>query len=407
MIGSKDERGELSVNVRANIWTLYAVRFFYHLIPAYVIERLYWEERGMTIPMVVYTEILYAVTVVLLEIPSGILADKWGRTNLIVWASFLGALEFLILVFASEFWHFALVVILAGIGSSAVSGAGNALLYDTLLHDGREKDFEKILGRLRALDITAITLAALSGSFMAVRWGFEFNYWISFVAMTLSLCLAFLLTEPLRSGMFTEDESISIRTYVTASIGIFRQNPGIWLMVLCGIVMGASISFIDEFWQLYLDRMGIPVSWFGVFSATIFLLRVPGNILAYQLKTRWSERSFFAFATAVFAFGFLVMALEQRYVGLIAIFFICLISGIVEPLVTGYLHHRIDSSMRATVDSFRSLGAHAVLIGIGLGFGYFSTFLDVYGGYGFIAVVCGVFLVYFYFRSEHVVKQHG
>lgn len=40
-----------------NVWKLYAARFFQSLIPAYVIERLFWEARGMTIQQVVYTEI--------------------------------------------------------------------------------------------------------------------------------------------------------------------------------------------------------------------------------------------------------------------------------------------------------------------------------------------------------------
>ena len=46
----------------ANLHKLFALRFFSSLIPAYVIERLFWEERGMTIQMVVYTEIIYALT---------------------------------------------------------------------------------------------------------------------------------------------------------------------------------------------------------------------------------------------------------------------------------------------------------------------------------------------------------
>jgi len=77
--------------IRNNIWKLYAIRFFHNLIPAYVIERLFWEQRGMTIQMVVYTEIIYAITVVLLEIPTGIIADKWSRKKMIMVETFSAA----------------------------------------------------------------------------------------------------------------------------------------------------------------------------------------------------------------------------------------------------------------------------------------------------------------------------
>lgn len=159
------------MNAKVNIWKLYAIRFFYNLIPAYVIERLFWEQRGMTIQMVVYTEIIFAITVVFLEVPTGIIADKWGRKKMIVWSAVLECCMFLILLFATEFWHFAAAIFLAGIARSASSGSENALLYDSLLENGMEKDFEKYLGRLNVCDFTAAILAALFGSFLANRLG--------------------------------------------------------------------------------------------------------------------------------------------------------------------------------------------------------------------------------------------
>ncbi|MDF2670082.1 MAG: transporter [Paenibacillus sp.] len=385
-----------------NVWKLYAIRFFYNLIPAYVIERLFWEERGMTIQMVVYTEIIFALTVVLFEVPTGIIADKWGRKQMIVVSALLGCCEFLILVFATEFWHFALVVFLAAIGSAASSGAENALLYDSLASVGKEHAFEKYVGRLNAIDITSTMIAALCGGLLASRFGYEFNYWLSFVGMLVSLCLTLTLIEPAASNQDDEeDQQIPIRTYITASVRLFRHNRGVLLVLLSGMVTGAAINFIDEFWQIYLDRLDIPVIYFGLFSAVIFLLRLPGNLLAYMLKSRFSYRLLLSTVAAVLAVGFMYLSLFQGYSGLAAMFVICLFAGIIEPLAAGYLHHRMDSTMRATMGSFQSLGENAVLILTGVGFGYFSFKFDVFGGYGFIALICIVFCVYFVFASRN------
>lgn len=391
------------MSYKSNLWKLYAIRFFYNLIPAYVIERLYWEARGMTIQMVVYTEIIFALTVVLAEVPSGIMADKWGRKRMIVLASLLGCCEFLILIFATEFWHFALVVFLAGIGMSASSGAENALLYDSLLEEGKEEDFEKYLGRLNAFDLVSIILAALCGGLLANLYGFEFNYWISLVAMAVSLGITFLLVEPARPGHNDDDQSIPIRTYIRTSVQFFRNNPGVCLVVLSGMVTGSAINFLDEFWQIYLDRLGIPVVYFGVFSAAIFLIRLPGNVIAYTLKGRISLRVLLYAVTAVIAVGFIYISVVQHYSSLAAMFLMCLFAGMIEPLVAGYLHHRTDSSMRATMGSFQSLGENAVLMVTGLGFGYFSSSFDIFGGFGFIAVLSSLFFVYFLLVSHKVV----
>ncbi|SDC91573.1 hypothetical protein SAMN02799630_01709 [Paenibacillus sp. UNCCL117] len=80
-------------------------------------------------------------------------------------------------------------------------------------------------------------------------------------------------------------------------------------------------------------------------------------------------------------------------------------AGIIPPLTSGYLHHRIDSAQRATLGSFESLGENAVLVLAGLGFGYASSRLDLFGGYGFIAVLCGVGLVYFWLASKRVIVE--
>jgi len=390
------------MNYIHNVWKLYAIRFFHNLIPAYVIERLFWEQRGMTVQMVVYTEIIYAATVVLLEIPSGIIADKWGRKKLMVLNAFFGCCEFLILIFATEFWHFAAVVFLSGVGRSACSGAENALLYDSLLSMGDEHTFEKCLGRLNACDFTASILAALSGSLMASWYGFEFNYWVSFAGMLVSLGISLMLVEPeLKSET---DGLIAIRDYVKASVNFFIKNKGVCLVLLAGMVTGAAMTFIDEFWQLYISRLGIPVIYFGLFSAGLSFLRLPGSMLAYRIKGRMSYRALVSGVVFVFAAGLLYLYAIKGYTSLVVIFLICIVSGIIDPIATGYLHHRIDSAMRATIDSFQSFGLRAMVIFIGLGFGFFSSRYDIFGGYGFISFICGVFLVLFLALSKDVIE---
>jgi MFS family permease len=391
------------MNYKLNIWKLYAIRFFYNLIPAYVIERLFWEQRGMTIQMVVYTEIIFAITVVLLEVPTGIIADKWGRKKMIVLSTLLECFMFLILVFATEFWHFAAAIFLAGIARSASSGSENAMLYDSLLQNGQEQAFEKYLGRLNVCDFTAAIIAALCGSLLASRYGFELNYWISFVSMLVSVCVSLMLVETAVKSK--SDESTEIKEHIKASVRFFRKHPGVYLVVLSGMVTGAALSFIDEFWQLYLNRLEIPVLYSGLFSAAIMIVRLPGNIIAYVIKSRFRYRTILSGVTAIFAVGFIYISVIKDYTSLVAIFLICLLSGIIEPITTGYLHHRINSSMRATIDSFQSLGLNIVLIITGLGFGYFSSKFDVFGGYGFIACICVAFFVYFLIASKEAIEQ--
>ncbi|KRE52134.1 MFS transporter [Paenibacillus sp. Soil724D2] len=386
----------------ANLPKLFVLRFFSSLIPAYVIERLFWEERGMTIQMVVYTEIIYALTIVLLEIPTGIMADKWGRKRMLVLSALLACSEFLILLFATKFWHFALVVFLAGVSRSASSGSENALLYDSLKLQGKAFSFEKQLGRLNACDFVSAILAALCGSFLASKYGFELNYWISLGSTIIALVLSLLLIEPVAEDSTSVEEVIPFKTYVAVSLRFFRTNPSVTLVMLSAMVTGAAMGYIEEFWQLYVSRLGMPVVYFGVLSAAIMLLQLPGNLIAHVLLRCFSYRALIFIIMVVFAVGFTYVAISKDIIGLTAMLFICLFSGVMEPIASGYLHHRINSSMRATIDSFQSLGENLVHTLAGLGFGYFASKYDVFGGYGFIALLCYAFLVWFIGASRKI-----
>ncbi|OCA83293.1 MFS transporter [Bacillus sp. FJAT-27225] len=385
-----------------NIRILYAYSFFHSLIPAYVIERLFWEERGMTVLMVIYTEIFYAVTIVLLEVPSGILADKWGRKKLILISAAVGAFEFLILLFSSEFWHFAASVFLAGVSMSAFSGAANALMYDSLKTVNLEDRFEKHLGYLDAVGFFAAILAALSGSLLANKFGFELNYWLSFAASAFCVLIAISLSEPASTRSGEKKQNLPIKEYLTGPIHFLKSSPEVCAILLSGMATGAAINYIYEFWQLYLDRLSIPVLYFGVFSAGIMVLSLPGSLLAHWLIRKYTPAKLLTAVLIIFTGGFLYLASVKGPTGLAALYLVCLASGIVNPIVTGFLHHRIDSEMRATFDSFQSLGLNASRMLTGLGFGFFAGKYDIFGGYGFVAFVCACSLLIFHRYSKPI-----
>lgn len=385
------------MKIHANVWKLYLFRFFSSLIPAYVIERLFWEERGMTIQLVVYTEIIFALTVVLLEIPTGVLSDRWGRKNMLILSAVLGCCEFLFLLLANQFWHFAAIVFLAGIARSASSGSEDALLYETLKQQGRVSAFEQRLGRLNSVDFIASILAALSGGWLASRFELELNYWLSLISAAVALIIAFLLKEPFRTGSGSpqDDEKIPFTRYVQDAFHFFRVRPSVRWVVFSGMVTGAALGYIYEFWQLYADRLGIPVVYFGLLSTSLMLLQMPGNLLAHWLVQRMRYRSLIIIILTVFTCGFIFIAASRDSFGLAAMLVVCLFAGVMSPLVTGYVHHRIESDARATIGSFQSLGENLVHILTGLGFGYFASRFDVFGGYGFIACLCGAFLTWY------------
>lgn len=133
--------------LKLNVVLSYFIVFFHNLIFAYVIERLFSLSRGIDLQELALLEVVYCACVILLEVPSGYIADIWSRKKLMVIGAFLTCLEFAICIYAHSLWLFILATVVTGIGKAFTSGADNAILYDSLKLLKREESFKKTFER--------------------------------------------------------------------------------------------------------------------------------------------------------------------------------------------------------------------------------------------------------------------
>lgn len=389
--------------LKRNFYKLALYNLFHSFIIAYAIERLFWEQRGMTVQMVVFAEIVYALVVAALEIPTGYLADRFSRKWMMVFGATFACFELAILIFATQFWHFALAVALAAVHGAATSGTENALLYDSLKVTGEEDSFEKKLGRLRAVEYGAHMVAGIIGGVVAVRLGYVSTYWFSLLSTALAFLVTFTLVEPpIRTREENEpvDHALAQKAYV-----FLRQNPHIMFILGFGVITGSCLVYVDEFWQLYAQDVGLPVVLFGVVLGINCLLNSISGLLAYKLKDKVPYTVLFAIVLCLFTIGVLMMAFLKSLMGLLFLFVSYGAAGIIEPLVSGYLHHRAPSEVRATVESYQSLGFRLTSALVGLAFGFVSTRLGIMSGFAFLGTLLFLVAVLYLLGSRRIALE--
>lgn len=387
---------------KLNIYLMYGYWFFHSLIFAYVIERLYWASKGVTNQQVVYTEIIYAGVVALLEVPTGSLADRWNKKKLIQLTALLSLGEFLILIYAQKFWHFALAVSLAGIGKSLSSGTCNALIYDSLKMLSKESSFEKISGRITFFDYTASMIAALIGSYVAYNNGNISTYRLSLISLIIAFIITLFITEP--SGIMAESKTTSYIHCISEAYIFLKKRSAIRFVLLFGIITTAVFTYIDEFWQVYLNELNIPVYLFGIISSIRMISSSISGLYAYALKKYFSYNNIFSLVILVVTISIVLTGFLSSVWGLIPLILTFAIFGVVEPLVLGYLHHRTDSSIRATVESFQSLVLRLSTIICGLIFGYFSTYYSIFAGFKVLGGILTSYSVYYFLYNKKSLK---
>ena len=125
-------------SIDSNLWKLYFLRglaFAWFPIPTIL---LFYQSHGLNLEQTVLLKTIFSLSVLVLEVPSGYVADRLGRKFCLVAGSGVWIIGWLFYCFGDSFAIFAMAEILSGIAASLISGADTAIAYETLLQLNRE-----------------------------------------------------------------------------------------------------------------------------------------------------------------------------------------------------------------------------------------------------------------------------
>ncbi|MGB4589415.1 MAG: MFS transporter [Clostridiaceae bacterium] len=368
----------------SNINKIYVYNFFRSLVFAYVIERLFWASKGINILQVVWLEIIYSAIVVTLELPMGMYADRFSRKNLVVFDAVAGILEILIITLAQNFWHFVLAISLAAIGQTMQSGAHNALVYDTLEIEGESSTFEKVLGRIQGLGNLGAMLSGLIGGVIASSRGLISAYWLSLISLIIALLVALTLKEirvtPIEKESWKKEEWKEIFNFVI-------RHKRVRKVMFVAVIVGASVNFLYEFWQIFAEEVSITLVYFGVIQLVSFAVVSLGGFMADSIKSKIGFRYVIMLSLLLTGIGFTIMSFRFKLLGLAMMAMIYFASSVLEPVSLGYLHHHAIEKYRATIESAFSVIEHLAIALIGIPFGLISTKLSIFAGFLFLSII--------------------
>ena len=152
----------------SNILKMYILKGVLWFMVAMPIIILFFQEHGLNLTQIMLLQAIYSLSVAILEIPSGYIADIFGRKKTIVLSTIFTFIGYLIFSFYTGFYLFAIAQILVGIGGSLMSGSDSALIYDTLLETKNNDNYTKIEGKNYAIGNFSEGFAGIIGGFLAV-----------------------------------------------------------------------------------------------------------------------------------------------------------------------------------------------------------------------------------------------
>ncbi len=187
-------------SLRTNITVVYLMGFFHSFMLVIPVFVPLLQGYGLSMSQVLQTQALFALTVAIFEVPSGYLADIWGRRRAVIVGSLLNGFGFLSLLWADSFVDFLVYEVLLGLGFSLISGADLALLCDseTILAErgeGGGAGASKSLSRLIAIEAGASGVAGIAASLLLIYSDMQLLLALQAVCGFMPLLLGVLLIE--------------------------------------------------------------------------------------------------------------------------------------------------------------------------------------------------------------------
>src|SRR6056297_2382695 len=183
------------IEMRKNIKRGYIFSFLSNFDLTSTIWMLFLAYKGMSLTQLGFLEGIFHLTSFFMEVPTGAIADIFGRKTSRVLGRIFSVVANLFILFFNSFWFFAISMSLTAISYNLESGAGQALIYDSLKEIEKENNYLKISGRIEMLTQIGMLSGYLLGGFLA-NSSYTLAYSFAIIIGTFSVIQSFSFKEP-------------------------------------------------------------------------------------------------------------------------------------------------------------------------------------------------------------------
>ncbi|HLD25330.1 MAG TPA: MFS transporter [Patescibacteria group bacterium] len=301
----------------------------------------------------------------LLELPSGALADLIGRKKTVIIGRVFGVIGFSLYSFADNFWLFLLAAIFYHANWAFESGALSALLYDSLKENGKEKEwYQKTESNTFFLCTIGMAAASILGGFL-FRYDIHLPYVADVIVSVGALIGVFYLEEPT-----IDTKKFTFRNYIRQNIeGATHivRNKLIGAISLFSIIIN-FIAYVG-LWYLYEPRLaegGFAAASLGYLVAGTYLIRAVGTKLIPAVTGKLSDRHIPLFLAGVQTIGSGLSYLEGRAGAISSVYMRKFSDGFRKPILARLQNDQMDSRYRATALSAIALCSNILISIAGL-----------------------------------------
>lgn len=331
------------------------------------VNTLFLLDAGLSNTQAFTANAFFTVGMVIFEIPTGIVADTWGRrTSLLLGAVTLivGTILYMILwYFKGDFYLWALSSLILGLGYTFFSGAVEAWIVDAMNFVGYKGSIDTVFSKSQIVNGAAMLSGSVIGGIVAQQYNLGVPYLLRAIMLIFTFVFAFIFMKEL--GFEKRKISKPIKEmkliFDASLVHGLGNRPIRWMMFGAPFTMGAGIfafyAMQPYLLELYGNTQAYSVA--GLAAAIVAGAQILGGILAPKVL------KLFKYRTSILAIGGVLGSITMLMIAVVSNFYLAVLLLIiwamsfaaVTPVRQAYLNGLIPAKQRATVLSFDSLMA--------------------------------------------------
>ena len=246
------------------------------------VEKLFMNEIGFDAATVGLMAAAYAALVPIIEIPSGVIADRWSRRGVLMIAGLSLAVSTLVGGLSHNVPTYIAGAMVLGVYFAMYSGTMESVVYDTVLEvTGSGASYARQIGRMRLVESVSLVTSALAGGWLAGVTSTRLTYFATLPFLLASLVALLWFREP---TLHKAGEHTSLRSHLATTYRTLLRRADLLPVVLLAVLTAMVTSVIFEFGPLWLVALSAAAVLYGPFWAALVSTFGLGGLLAGRIK---------------------------------------------------------------------------------------------------------------------------
>lgn len=335
-----------------NIRVSYIYNFIMCFRTSSAIWVLYLSSKGLNLIEIGILESLFHVTSFLCEIPTGAIADIYGRKSSVVLGRVFAAVSTVLMIISEDMLGFGISFMFSALSYNLNSGASEALTYDSLKQLGREVEYKKIAGTIFFLMEIGQGMAVVLGGLLSdIR--FIYAYLISLITEIIALVIALTFIEP-RGKAKEDEEKESFILQIRTSLRILKDRKVVLYLILFLSLISTTGATIYFYCQKHFDNMEFSRTIIAVIFTINSIITAASSKSSHRIEGLFKPKGIIMLLPVLNLIAIIGLSLAGGYYAVLFFFITSFIQGVVEPIFSDYINSLIPSECRATILSLQS-----------------------------------------------------